>query len=277
MARSNESTQKVNNKELKIITSEFISSVNKLSSASSVNHVWLRSVGKMVLSLMNLEIIREDMNIFKEYVVKKGIVLDFGCGSGYNSVLLANMGFWVKSVDVNNYTEYRKNEYNKLMAEDQRRLWNELSKKSKRLSFSHYSNTLSFKRNTFDAVLAHAVLEHVPVNKVPTVLAEIHRVLKPKGVLYISRLPRSLSWSEHLARVMRIGCHEKLYGDQEMVKILHKSKFEVFRQEYEEVIPAYPESITNLLYPFLIKLNKFLLHTPIKIFSHHLRLVAKAS
>jgi SAM-dependent methyltransferase len=266
----------VNNKEQKNITSEFINSVNILLSTSSANHVWLRSVGNMVLSLMNLNIIREDMNLFKEYV-KKGVVLDFGCGSGYNSVLLANMGFWVKSVDVNNHAEYQKNNYNKLMAEDQRRLWKELSKKSKRLSFSHYSNALPFKRNTFDAVLAHAVLEHIPVNKVPIVLAEIHRVLKPGGVLYITRLPRSLSWSEHLARVMRIGSHEKLYGDQEMSKILHKSKFEVIRQEYEEVIPAYPESITNLFYPFLIKLNKLLLHTPIKIFSHHLRLVATAS
>lgn len=266
----------MNNKELKIITSEFVSIVNKLLSVSSANHAWLHSVGNMVLSLMNLDIVLEDMNKFDEYV-KKGTVLDFGCGSGYNSVLLANMGFCVKGVDVDNYTEYQKNTYNKLMVEDQQRLWSELSKKSKGLSFSHYNNTLSFARDTFDAVLAHAVLEHVPAHKVPIVLAEIHRVLKPGGILYITRLPRSLSWTEHLARAMHIGCHEKLYRDQEMSKILYKSKFEVIRQEYEEVIPAYPESITNVLHPFLNKLNKILLHTPIKIFSHHLRIVAKAN
>lgn len=259
--------------ELKFITKGFTRSVNKLLAHSKNEHVWLSGVGKMVLSLMNMYNILEDVNLFKKYV-KRGEILDFGTGSGYNALLLARSGFNVKGIDVNNYVKYGKNNYNKLMTEDQRKLWNELSKNSKKLIFTHYNNALPYKQNTFDAVLAYAVLEHIPSNNIPNVLAEIRRVLKPKGLLYITRLPRKFAWTEHVAKSLGWGCHEKLYGDQEMTKILIKSKFKIIDIAFEEVLPAYPESITNMFYPLLKNMNKLLLHTPFKYFSHHLRIVS---
>lgn len=259
--------------KLKLITNDFIKSVNKLLSRSKDEHIWLNGVGKMVLSLMNMDNILEDMNLFKKYV-KRGKILDFGTGSGYNAILLAQIGFNVKGADVNNYIEYGKNNYNKLMAQDQKKLWNEFSKNLNNLTFTHYNNVLPYKQNTFDAVLAYAVLEHIPSTNIPNVLAEIRRVLKPKGILYITRLPRKFAWTEHFAKSLGLGCHEKLYGDQEMTKILIKSKFRVIEKTFEEVLPAYPESITNILYPLLKNMNKLLLYTPFKYISHHLRIVS---
>jgi 2-polyprenyl-3-methyl-5-hydroxy-6-metoxy-1,4-benzoquinol methylase len=263
----------MNISELKLVTKKFVISVNKILYKYDGGHTWLRGIGRMVLSYMNMDNILEDMNLFHKYV-KRGDILDFGAGSGYNAVLLAQMGFNIKAVDVDNYTEYGKNLYNKQMAQDQKKLWSELSKNYKNIEFTHYHNTLPYKKNSFDAVLAYAVLEHVAPKKVTQVLAELHRVLKPKGILYITRLPRKYSWTEFVAKKLGLGCHEKLYGDQEMTKILMKSKFRVIEKQFEEVLPAYPESITNRLYPLLKNLNKLLLHTPLKYLSHHLRIVS---
>ncbi|PJE62896.1 hypothetical protein COU88_02505, partial [Candidatus Roizmanbacteria bacterium CG10_big_fil_rev_8_21_14_0_10_39_6] len=91
--------------EFNSTTNEFIRSVNELLIRSKDKHVWLRGVGKMVLSLMNMDILLEDMNLFHKYV-KRGEVLDFGAGSGYNTSLLAKMGLKIIGVDVNNYDEY---------------------------------------------------------------------------------------------------------------------------------------------------------------------------
>lgn len=266
----------MNQKELKFITSVFSDSVREVLSDSKGDHVWLNSVGKMVLSKMNLEIILEDMILFKKYI-KSGDVLDFGTGSGYIALLLANDGFKVKAVDVDNYNEYGKNEYNLLMTQDRKKLWGKFTRDFKNLKFTHYKDDLPYEDNSFEGVCAYAVLEHIPVSKIPGVLSEIHRILKPEGVLFISRLPRKLALSEHLAKIFGLGCHEQLFWDHEIPRLLTKSRFKIIKKSYEEVVPAYPVSITNPLYPFLKTTNKLLLWTPLKYFSHHLRIVSKVN
>lgn len=108
---------KINKKKAHIKT---LWKVKKLLSHSKNNHIWLNSVGKMVLSLINNNLILEDIILFKKFV-KGGEILDFGTGSGYNALLLAQNGFKVKGVDVDNYNKYEKNIYNKLMTQDQKK------------------------------------------------------------------------------------------------------------------------------------------------------------
>ncbi len=264
----------MNQKKLKFITSVFSDSVREVLSDLKGDHLWLNGVGKMVLSKMNEEIILEDMILFKKYL-KNGEVLDFGTGSGYMALLFANDGFKVKAVDIDNYDEYGKNEYNLLMTQDQKKLWGKFTRDFKNLIFAHYKDDLPYKDNSFEGVCAYAVFEHIPVSKIPNVLNEIHRVLKPEGVLFVSRLPRKLAWSEHLAKILGLGYHKKLFWDHEMSQFLVKSNFKIIKESYEEIVPAYPESITNYLYPFLKTTNKLLLWTPLKYFSHHLRIVSK--
>ena len=43
---------------------------------------------------------------------------------------------------------------------------------------------LPFQDNSVDVVRAHDVLEHIHPDKVPFVMSEIHRVLKPEGYLH---------------------------------------------------------------------------------------------
>jgi len=187
--------------KLKSTTSIFTESVRELLSGSEGEHIWLNGIAKMVLSMMNLEVIREDVNQFKKYV-ESGDILDFGTGSGYIAILLESDGFKVKAVDVNSYDEYEKNNYNRLMIQDQKKLWGNLTDSHKNLMFTYYKDILPYKDNSFDGVCAYAVFEHIPASKIPNVLDEIHRVLKPGGIfLYLvsqENLPFQNIWRKFL-------------------------------------------------------------------------------
>ena len=206
----------------------------------NTDHVWLKSVGKMVLSKMNTATILQDINCFKKHI-KNGNILDFGTGSGYNSLLLVEEGYSVTAIDIDNYRAYQQNEYNKLMTKDQIKLWELLEAMYNKLSFSHYETRIPHGDNTFDAVFAYAVIEHIPDTILTNTLAEIHRVLKPKGVFFVSRLPRKLSCSEFITRSLKIPSHERLYGDAEAVKVLRNAGFEIVSRSFVEMLPAYPE------------------------------------
>jgi len=104
---------------------------------------------------------------FKKYIKKGQAVLDVGCGPGSLSVQLAEMvglSGLVHAVDVQSEqfpTEHAKN-----------------------IQFQQASIfQLPFANNTFDAILAHAVLYHL--NDQHAALIELKRVLKPAGVLGI--------------------------------------------------------------------------------------------
>lgn len=230
----------------------------------------------MVDSKMNANLILEDINLFSKYI-PNGNILDFGTGSGYIALLLADIGYKTRATDIDNYVENGQNVYNKMMVEDQLKLWEAFSRRYNNLTFTHYRNIIPYEDGAFDAVMAYAVLEHVPVSLVPAVLKELKRTLKPGGILYISRLPRKLSLSEFIARHLNMGCHEKLYRDKEARETLINSGFDILEEAYEEVIPAYPETLTNKIFPVLKISNRILLKTPLKFLSHHLRLVCRKS
>lgn len=245
-----------------------------LLSRQGGEHLWLQGVGSMVHSKMNADLILEDINLFRKYI-PNGVILDFGTGSGYISLLLASMGYEVRAVDIDNYGENGQNIYNRIMVEDQLKLWEIYGKRYNNLSFTHYRSTLPYENNIFDAIVVYAVLEHVPVTLVPATLLELKRVLKPRGILYISRLPRKLSLSEFIARHLGMGCHDKLYGDMEAWGVLMGAGFKILGKSYEEAVPAYPETLTNKLFPFLKIFNQILLKTPFKFLSHHLRFICQ--
>lgn len=95
-------------------------------------------------------------------------VLDIGCGNGGISSHFVKKGNTVHGVDV----------------EDKRR--------GQGLGFEFHlvnSEALPFEAGTFDLVLSHHVIEHVPDQALH--LQEIKRVLKPKGICYLATPNRS--------------------------------------------------------------------------------------
>jgi SAM-dependent methyltransferase len=83
---------------------------------------------------------------------------------------------------------------------------------------------LPFSSNFFDAVIGSGVLEHTAMDYES--LKELHRVVKPEGVLVISYLPNWLSYREWVRRVVRKkDFHRRLYGVREAKQLLKRCGF----------------------------------------------------
>ncbi len=98
-------------------------------------------------------------------------VLDVGTGEGYGAQVLARSARTVVAVDVNS----------RAVAQAEERY-----REGNLKFFTASAGRLPFGENTFDAVVAFELLEHLPRDQHPTALAEWKRVLKPTGVLVLS-------------------------------------------------------------------------------------------
>jgi SAM-dependent methyltransferase len=139
-------------------------------------------------------------------------ILDCGCGSGYGSKFLSGYANQVIGVDINKEViEYCISTH-----------------KATNLSFQNiYPNHhLPFDDNDFDVVVSFQVVEHIP--DVPKYLFEIKRVLKNKGVLFITTpnrrhrlLPLQRPWNpEHLREYSLKDLYKELKHVFNEVKIL---------------------------------------------------------
>lgn len=81
-----------------------------------------------------------------------------------------------------------------------------------------------YETGSFDAVIGSGVLEHVAMEYES--LKELHRILKPGGVLIVTLLPNRLSWREWGRRVIwKRDFHERCYGLAEARRLLKRTGF----------------------------------------------------
>jgi 2-polyprenyl-3-methyl-5-hydroxy-6-metoxy-1,4-benzoquinol methylase len=253
---------------------KFIFKETKNVMNDGISHGYLEGVIGMIKSKMYMEEIHRDIIDNKKYF--RGKILDFGTGSGIMAVLMAYIGCNSFGIDIKGFDEIDGNtRATEKMEIDQKKIWFKFEKKYKNLKLSHYKDKIPFEDNFFDVIIAYAVLEHIDDKNIPKVMKEIKRVLKPNGHLLISRLPRKLSYIEYLAKLMKIGHHKRLYGDKEIINLLKKNSFLIKEFCFSDLVPSYPLNIINKLYPVLKSINKFLLLTPLKYFSHDLRILSQ--
>lgn len=92
--------------------------------------------------------------------------------------------------------------------------------------------SLPFPDDRFGAVIASGVLEHTAMDYES--LKELHRVLKPGGVLAISYLPNRFSYEEWIRRVIRKkDFHLRRYGMGQAIRLLKHSGFEPIEWGYQ--------------------------------------------
>lgn len=110
-------------------------------------------------------------------------ILDFGAGSGASSVALAHMGFKrVETVEI----DTRLIEIARLRARD--------FGYQDQIGFHKIEpgEKLPFTDQYFDLVVCYAVIEHIHPDQRESVLQDLWRVLKPKGVLLVLETPNIL-------------------------------------------------------------------------------------
>jgi ubiquinone/menaquinone biosynthesis C-methylase UbiE len=158
---------------------------------------------------------------------RPGRTLDWGCGWGQVTVLLRERG-----VDVHPF-DYRPAETD--VGETALERFPDIV-----CTFSPAPVALPFDDASFDAVLSCGVLEHVqdPAGS----LAELHRVLRPGGRLYVTKLPNRRSYLEWLAK--RLGLyyhgqlpHDTLWSPAEAREAAAAAGFEVLEVRLANMLP----------------------------------------
>ena len=135
-------------------------------------------------------------------------VLDWGAGWGQTSLLLAAHGLAVTAYDVED-----KGAAEALLADSAVRY------------VVAPGPALPFGDQAFDAVLNCGVLEHVedPVQA----LAELHRVLRPGGLLFTYHLPNRHSAAEWAGRVLGRFHHDRTYTRAEAMALFQGAGFDI--------------------------------------------------
>jgi SAM-dependent methyltransferase len=229
----------------------------------------------IIKSKIYMDGVYDDIKICQKKLKKNGKILDFGTGCGFYAWFLSFLGYKSFGVDIDDFDKFDgMTRATENMVSDQSNLWSKLEKGNNNLKIFHYKNKLPFENNYFDMVIAAAVLEHVEEKELSNVLLEIRRVLKPGGYFLISRLPRKLSYLEYMAKIMKMGHHQRLYGDMESKNMIELANFKKVVMELTDFCPSYPLNFVNKFYFLMKKIDKLALKTPLKFLSHDIRLVA---
>jgi SAM-dependent methyltransferase len=112
------------------------------------------------------------LKLFKKQGVKK--ILDLGCGTGRHLIYLAKRGFEVYGLDI---------------AEDGIKIaknWLKEEKLKANLKIGDIYRKLPYPNDFFDAIICIKTLNHGKIEWIRRCIKEMHRILKPKGLLFVT-------------------------------------------------------------------------------------------
>jgi 2-polyprenyl-3-methyl-5-hydroxy-6-metoxy-1,4-benzoquinol methylase len=162
---------------------------------------------------------------FLKKELKKGRVLDLGCGGGRNSVLLAENGFEAYGVDISKHAI----KLAKLLAKE---------KKAKAEFKVGSVLDLAYKDGFFDAVMDFGCLHHLRKSQWKKYLKSILRVLKTGGyyLLYTFSVETGKTWHYNPRTrrnwyVTKINKHYYHYFSKKEIREFFNKRFKILRIE----------------------------------------------
>jgi SAM-dependent methyltransferase len=214
-----------------------------------------RDRGDLDLNLRSEPQLREYRAIYRRIIRDRPTrILDWGCGHGHAADALQQAGLEVEAL------EYVPD-----------------APEGTRSSLPYFPNVqalttrdpvrLPFPDACFDAVLSLGVLEHVPHPDAS--LAELRRVLKPGGRIYVHKLPNRYSYLEAIAR--RAGLshhgereHDTLWTPASAKEALERHGFSVESVRRANMLPlTLPGRLAGRLAPLIWGLNVALARVPL--------------
>ncbi len=151
---------------------------------------------------------------------KEGSILSVGCGYGKDEAVFAARGFTVTGIDA------------------ARSMVREAARRVPSGKFHVMDmRSLAFKDESFDGAWCNASLHHLPREDAPLALAEMSRVLRHGGVLFVS----VKQGSGEEKRMLGSGeVRETFYQGKEMERLLSEAGFEI-----EESVTTKNQTDTN--------------------------------
>ena len=151
----------------------------------------------------------EIVRIVKENKMRKGTVLDVGCGAGTNSIFLAERGLQVVGVDISPSAI--------AIAEKRAR---EAGVMIKFIVANAYE--LDLRKESFNLILDRGCFHHIPKEHRKKYIKQNHNLLKKNGMYYLQAFSDSNKWQqENLFSVDRIksyfGRHFKILESNKVV------------------------------------------------------------
>jgi len=145
---------------------------------------------------------------------KKRKILDFGCGSGFTSLAMAEIyGHEVKGCDISpKYQDF----------------WRLIENKYRNIEFSkNEPDNLPYKSGEFDTLMMFGVLEHV--NRPHIILNEIFRILQNNSYIFIFNYPNNTALFERLIGpfILNSVKHEISMNKKYLKKLIEMHGFDV--------------------------------------------------
>ena len=189
-------------------------------------------------------------------------VLDFGSGMGGMSLWYAkNWRCYVKGVDIDGFHVNVANQ----------------------LKDKHNVQNVSFEKRdittdklppqyegTFDAIFMNDVAEHIPFPILENIFAEFHRLLSPKGRIFVSYPPWQSPYASHVVRVTGLPWCQFL-PQKMLLKWIEKKNEKISGEHESDLIEAYNglnrlthSNFTPILEKTGFKINTRLSHSLLK-------------
>jgi hypothetical protein len=246
---------------------------------------WLSNIGNMYASKVYKESVLDDVefvytNCSSSLRTNINEIIDFGCGSGITSGILADLGLGVTGL------EYTGNWVDGPLDSDL--LAKQVSQYKKchdiilknfeldNLKFDYYKDKEDLLQLEPRYVTMFAVWEHLEKSNREDLIDFLNsrRYLEK---IFITKLPRKYSWQENVARLVNVESHSKIYTLKMFKKEISKMHYYISKFEVNELFLNHPNYLANFLYPLTKTIQRSRVDRIFKFFMHDFRILLTRS
>jgi SAM-dependent methyltransferase len=246
---------------------------------------WLSNIGNMYASKVYKESVLDDLEFVYTYCSSSSRtnineIIDFGCGSGITTGILADLGLGVTGLEyTGNWVDGPLDSDLLTKQVNQYKKCHDIILKNfdlKNLKFDYYKDKEDLLQLEPRYVTMFAVWEHLEKSNRDDLIDFLNSRINLEKI-FITKLPRKYSWQENVARLMRVESHSKIYTLKMFKKEISKLHYSISRFEVNELFLNHPNYLANFLFPLTKTIQRFKVDRIFKFFMHDFRILLTRS